>query len=86
MAPYRAPARRTTTPQPEPATPPPTYYEVKAVFLDEDPTAVILVSGETATVRVGDMVNGERVIAIDAGGVTIEGDAGARRFALSPSK
>jgi hypothetical protein len=25
------------------------------------------------------------VIAIDEGGVTIEGEAGARRFALSPS-
>jgi hypothetical protein len=85
MVPYRPPAPvRTTTQQEPPRTPPPTY-EVSAVFLDADPTAVLLVSGRTVTVRVGDTVNGERVIAIDAGGVTIEGEAGARRFAYSPS-
>jgi hypothetical protein len=86
LVPYRAPVRRTTTTTPREAPkPPPPTYEVKAVFLDEDPTAVLLVRGETVTVRVGDRVNGERVIAIDGGGVTIEGEAGPRRFAYSPS-
>lgn len=83
MVPYKAPVRRSTsTTSP---TPPPPSYQVKAVFLDQDPTAVLLIGERTVTVRVGDTVRGERVIAIDAGGVTIEGEAGARRFAFSPS-
>jgi hypothetical protein len=62
-------------------------YEVKAVFLDRDPTAVLLTGGRTVIVRVGDVVNGERVVAIDASGVTIEGDEGARRrYALTSSE
>jgi hypothetical protein len=87
LVPYRAPAppRPSTTTTPTPPEPPPPSYEVRAVFLDEDPTAVLWIGGRTVTVRVGESVNGERVIAIDAGGVTIEGEAGARRFAYSPS-
>jgi hypothetical protein len=84
LVPYRPPAPARTTHR-EPPTPPPPSYQVSAVFLDADPTAVLVVGDRTVTVRVGDTVNGERVIAIDAGGVTIEGEAGARRFAYSPS-
>lgn len=84
MVPYKAPPVRRSTSTTAPTAPPPSY-RVKAVFLDQDPTAVLLVGERTVTVRVGDTVRGERVIAIDAGGVTIEGEAGARRFAFSPS-
>jgi hypothetical protein len=83
MVPYRAPVVRTTSPTPrEPSRP---SYTVKAVFLDRDPTAVILAGGESVIVRVGDSVNGNRVIAIEADGVTIESGAGAHKYLLSPS-
>ena len=83
MVPYHPPVVRTTSPTPSRPSRP--DYTVKAVFLDRDPTAVILTGGETVIVRVGDTVNGDRVLAIEADGVTIESEAGAYLYPLSPS-
>lgn len=83
MVPYSPPVVKTTTQTPrQPSRP---SYRVTAVFLDRDPTAVILTKGETVIVRVGDAVNGNRVIAIEADGVTIESGAGTHKYPFSPS-
>jgi hypothetical protein len=83
MVPYKPPViRRTPTTPRAPSRP---NYTVKAVFLDQDPTAVILAGGETVIVREGDTVNGDRVIAIQADGVTIESEAGTHWYPFSPS-
>ena len=82
MVPYTPPPK----PQPRrPSRPTRPSYQVKAVFLDQDPTAVILTGGETVIVRAGDTVNGNRVIAIESDGVTIESEAGTHKYPFSPS-
>lgn len=79
MVPYRPPVRRTAATPRGPSRP---SYKVKAVFLDQDPTAVILTGGETVIVRVGDTLNGDRVIAIETEGVIIESEAGTQLYTL----
>jgi hypothetical protein len=82
MVPYTPPAK---PPPPRPSRPTRPNYEVKAVFLDQDPTAVILAGGETVIVRAGDVVQGNRVISIESDGVTIESEAGIHKYPFSPS-
>ena len=82
MVPYKPPVRRPASTPRGPSRP---DYKVKAVFLDQNPTAVILTGGETVIVRVGDTLNGDRVIAIETDGVIIESEAGTHLYTLSPS-
>ena len=65
---------------------PPTY-KVIAVFLDEDPRAVVVSRGKTVTVRLGDKLNGAPIIDIHAGGVTVDTGGGTKNYRLSaPTK
>jgi hypothetical protein len=80
MVPYKEPRKTSSTPKP-PAKPRGPSYKVSAVVIDEqDPTAVLLVNGESHIVRVGDRVEGGRVVAIEREGVTIEGDDGQTKL------
>lgn len=84
MVPYKAPKPKSTPKKP--AAPPKPTYKVMAVFIDDDSTALLAVSGKTVRVRVGDEVSGGRVIAIEEDGVTIEGEGGSRKYSPAPSK
>ena len=80
--------RRRSTPKPAetttsttPSGPSWPSYKVTAVLVgDEDPRAFLKLGTENMTVRVGDEVRGGRVTAIESDGVTIEGEAGSRKF------
>lgn len=80
MVPYKEP-RKPSSSAKTPVKPRGPSYKVSAVVIDEqDPTAVLLVNGESQIVRVGDRVEGGRVVAIEHGGVTIEGDDGQTKL------
>jgi hypothetical protein len=55
-------------------------YTVTAVLLDEDPRAFLRSGDQSISVKVGDEINGGRVIAIEPDGVTIEGSAGTKKY------
>lgn len=61
-------------------------YTVTAVFLDENPTAILSADGGRTIVHVGDEVNGGRVTAIGADGVTIEGADGTHTYPYSQTR
>ncbi|MBD3348541.1 MAG: hypothetical protein GF400_05020 [Candidatus Eisenbacteria bacterium] len=83
MVPYTPPRRTTTTTAPRAPRGP--IYKVTAVVIDEEnPTAVLMVDGESRIVRVGEEIEGGRVTAIEHEGVTIEGDDGVAKL-YSPS-
>ena len=84
MLPYTPPKKPTpvaTTPTPRRPS-----YVVKAVFIDANPTAIMFSGGRSIIVRIGDELDGGRVMAIENDGVTVEGEGGARKYPLSPSK
>ena len=56
-------------------------YTVTAVLIgDDDPRAFLKLAGESISVKIGDEISGGRVTAIEPDGVTIEGEAGLRKF------
>jgi len=61
-------------------------YEVTAVILDENPTAVVVANGQRTIVHIGDDLGGARVTAIDSNGVTVEGADGARTYAYGKNR
>jgi hypothetical protein len=66
---------------PRPARPSIPAYTVTAVFLDDNPTAILVsADGGRTIVHVGDEVGGGRVTGIAANGVTIEGADGAHTY------
>lgn len=82
MVPYRAP--RVATPS-RPSAPATSTYKVTAVFIDADPTAVLIVNGTSVIAHIGDEVEGGHVVKIERDGVTIEGDKGERKIEYKPS-
>ena len=84
MVPYRAPRRTTSaSTTTAPARP---RYEVTAVILDEDdPTAIMKSGGQSLIVHLGDELEGGRVTAIEADGVTLESANGTEKIVLSRS-
>lgn len=85
MVSYRAPAQPqagttpTTTTQQGGTTWP--AYTVTAVLVgDDDPRAFMKLGGKSISVRVGDTVTGGVVMAIESDGVTIESEAGTRKY------
>lgn len=69
-----------------PTVPQPPTYQVKAVFIDEDPRAIVVSRGKTMVVRLGDKLNGAPVIEIHPGGVTVDTGNGTKTYRLSPPK
>jgi len=64
-----------------PAAPRWPSYTVTAVLIGgDDPRAFLRLGGESISVKVGQEVTGGRVTAIEADGVTIEGEAGTKKF------
>jgi len=64
-----------------PATPRWPSYTVTAVLLGgDDPRAFLRLGGESISAKVGDEIAGGRVTAIESDGVTIEGEAGTKKF------
>ena len=85
MVPYRA-IRRTTSTATTTVTPSRPKYEVTAVILDEeDPTAIMRSGGRSLIVHLGDEVEGGRVTAIEADGVTLTNASGTEKIGLSRS-
>ncbi len=82
MVPYTPPKKPAAPKTSRPSRP---TYKVTAVFIDADPTAVLIVSGASQIVHVGDEVAGGRVVAIERDGVTIEGDSGQQKVEYVPS-
>jgi len=82
MVPYREP--RPVAPVSRQTTPRGPTYKVTAVVIDDDPTAIMMINGVSKIVRVGDAIEGGRVVAIENDGVTIEGDNGQTKL-YSPS-
>ncbi len=82
--PYSAP--RKSSPPKRRAAPKKPVYRVAAVIIDEDPTAIVLVDGRAIAVRVGDELDGGRVTAIEAHGITVEGESGMKKYPYSPSE
>ena len=83
LATYVAPkptTRRTTT-TPKPAAP---SMKVLAVIVDDDPRAIVKVSGGSETVRLGDETPVGRVVRIESNGVTVDGSAGERTYPYPP--
>lgn len=87
LAPYTgaAPANGQTAARraPRPTAP---AYKVTAVFLDENPTAILSADGGTTIVQVGAEVIGGRVTAIGADGVTVEGADGTHTYPYSQTR
>ena len=69
-----------------PTVPKPPTYNVIAVFLDEDPRAVVVSRAKTMTVRLGDKLNGAPIVDIHAGGVTVDTGGGTKTYRLSGPK
>lgn len=66
---------------PRPSAPRWPSYTVTAVLLDgDDPRAFLSLGGESISAKVGDEVAGGRVTVIEPDGVTIEGEAGTKKF------
>jgi hypothetical protein len=82
MVPYKPPKKPAPPKVTKPSRP---KYKVTAVFIDADPTAVLIVNGVSQIVHVGDEVTGGRVVAIEQDGVTIEGDSGRKKVEYAPS-
>jgi hypothetical protein len=82
MVPYKEP--RKATPASRPTAPRGPSYKVTAVVIDQDPTAILMIDGVSKIVRVGETIEGGRVVAIESDGVTIEGDDGKTKL-YSPS-
>jgi len=81
MVPYTVRRTRTTTAAPAPRRP---RYEVTAVILDEeDPTAIVRSGGQSMIVHLGDELEGGRVTAIEADGVTLTGANGTEKLGLT---
>jgi hypothetical protein len=82
LAAYTGPAPSgSTAAAPRPARPSVPAYTVSAVFLDDNPTAILVSpDGGRTIVHVGDGVGGGRVTAIAANGVTVEGADGAHTY------
>ena len=84
MTSYKAPpkpkpAQTTTTTQP--STPSWPAYTVTAVLVgDDDPRAFMKLGGKSISVRVGDQITGGVVMAIESDGVTIESEAGSKKY------
>ncbi len=56
-------------------------YTVTAVLLgDDDPRAFLTLRGTSISAKVGDEITGGRVTAIEPDGVTIEGEAGTKKY------
>lgn len=56
-------------------------YTVTAVLLDgDDPRAFLSLGSESISAKVGEEITGGRVTAIEPDGVTIEGEAGTKKF------
>ena len=64
----------------------PMAYVVTAVFLDEDPTAVVVADGKRTIVHVGDELGGARVTSIGPEGVTIKGADGVHTYTYSAAR
>ena len=65
----------------EPSAPTwPSYTVTMVVSGDDDPRAILDLGGESISVKVGDEVAGGRVTAIEPDGVTIEGEAGTKKY------
>jgi hypothetical protein len=77
-----APQRRADAP----AVPRPPTYTVTAVFIDADPTAIVVSRGKTMVVRLGDRLNGALIKQIDAKGVTVDTGGGSKLYPLIPKK
>ena len=86
LSPYTAPAPPRTTSQPKPERPALPSYVVTAVFLDEDPTAVVVADGKRTIVHVGDELGGARVTSIGPEGVTIKGADGVHTYTYSAAR
>lgn len=81
LATYTGPAPSNGTAAPRPARPSVPSYTVTAVFLDDNPTAVLVsADGSRTIVHVGDEVGGGRVTAVAANGVTVEGADGTHTY------
>jgi hypothetical protein len=64
-----------------PAAPRWPSYTVTAVLLSgDDPRVFLRLGGESISAKVGDEIAGGRVTAIESDGVTIEGEAGTKKF------
>jgi len=64
-----------------PAAPRWPSYTVTAVLLSgDDPRAFLRLGGESISAKVGDEITGGRVTAIEPDGVTIEGEAGTKKY------
>jgi hypothetical protein len=61
-------------------------YRVTALFLDDNPTAILSAGGERTIVHVGDEIAGGRVTAISSTGVTVEGAGGATTYSYSENQ
>jgi len=56
-------------------------YTVTAVLIDrDDPRAFLTLRGTSISAKVGDEITGGRVTAIEPDGVTIEGEAGTKKY------
>ena len=56
-------------------------YTVTAVLISgDDPRAFLTLGGESFSAKVGDEITGGRVTAIEPDGVTIEGEAGTKKY------
>jgi len=88
LAPYtRASAAEGKAAAKPPARPSVPAYTVTAVFLDDNPTAILSAGGGRTIVHVGDDVSGGRVTAIGADGVTVEGaDGGTHTYPYSETR
>ena len=82
MVEYRAkPKPRPAQKAAAPAGPSWPGYKVTAVLIgDSDPRAFLKLGGESMSVRVGDEIKGGRVTAIEKDGVTVEGEAGTKKY------
>ena len=58
----------------------PAYTVTMVLSGDDDPRANLNLGGENMSVRLGDEITGGRVIAIEPDGVTIEGEAGTKKY------
>ncbi|MFH1502638.1 MAG: hypothetical protein ABIG03_06295 [Candidatus Eisenbacteria bacterium] len=81
MVPYVAPRPASAPRSTAPAKP---TYKVTAVFIDDNPMAILSVNGKSVRVNVGDLVAGGRVVAIENDGVTIDEDGGEKKYTYSP--
>jgi hypothetical protein len=88
FAPYTGAPPADGQPAARPAPPRPSVpaYTVTAVFLDDDPTAILTAGGDRTIVHVGDEVSGGRVTAISANGVTVEGASGTQTYPYSQTR